>query len=220
MDYQCETACSSLKADPNFFGKTIDIVGLSQGNLIGRCIIQKCDFGGKVDKFISIGGPHMGVESIPLCTNGILCDPINYVIRKLVYTLPAQYLIGPSGYFKDAGSYQTYLSSCSFLPDLNNEKDTKNSAYKEKFASLEKLMLVKFDGDFTIYPKETAWFEYFDENLNLQSMNQTKLYQEDYIGLKSLDQSGKVTKIALPGAHLRFTESDIENTFIPFLKSN
>lgn len=217
MEYQSEYACNALKSDPNFANKTIDIIGLSQGNLIARHIIQKCDFGGRVDKYISIAGPHMGVYTVPVCNSGMICDAINWVVREFVYTTPAQYFIGPAGYFKDAKSYQSYLNSCSFLPELNNEKDTKNETYRQRFGSLGKVMLVMFTDDVTINPKETAWFQYYDENLTLQTMEQTKLYQEDYIGLKTLDQSKKITKVELPGGHLRFTDEDVQKTFIPFL---
>ena len=52
MKTQLATACANLKSNPNFAGKDIDIVGLSQGNLIARGIIQSCDFGGSVKRFL------------------------------------------------------------------------------------------------------------------------------------------------------------------------
>jgi len=44
-----------------------NIVGLSQGNLIGRAVVEYCDCGPPVKNFISIGGPHAGTASVPLC---------------------------------------------------------------------------------------------------------------------------------------------------------
>lgn len=58
VDNQFSTACEILKADHQLVGKDIDIVALSQGNLIARGLIQKCDFGGRVRRYISIAGPH------------------------------------------------------------------------------------------------------------------------------------------------------------------
>jgi len=101
MQWQEDTACANLKANPKFAGKDIDIVGISQGSLIGRGLIQNCDFGGSVKKFISIGGPHMGVYTVPNCEDGFICDVINSVVRFGVYTTLAQNFMGPANYFKD-----------------------------------------------------------------------------------------------------------------------
>jgi len=76
-----------------------------------------------------------------------------------------------------------------------------------------------FKSDTMINPKETAWFGYYDENLKLRDMTETPLYQEDYIGLKTLDTTGRLKRIALPGGHLAFSSYDIRNTFAPFLKN-
>jgi len=219
MQWQEDTACANLKANPKFAGKDIDIVGISQGSLIGRGLIQNCDFGGSVKKFISIGGPHMGVYTVPNCEDGFICDVINSVVRFGVYTTLAQNFMGPANYFKDAGSYKSYLGSARYLPDLNNEKSAKNDTRKQRFANLDGVMLVMFTNDTVINPKETAWFGYYDENLKLRDMTETPLYQEDYIGLKTLDTTGRLKRIALPGGHLAFSSYDIRNTFAPFLKN-
>eukprot|EP00331_Platyophrya_macrostoma_P006855 CAMPEP_0176432118 /NCGR_PEP_ID=MMETSP0127-20121128/15202_1 /TAXON_ID=938130 /ORGANISM="Platyophrya macrostoma, Strain WH" /LENGTH=148 /DNA_ID=CAMNT_0017814225 /DNA_START=121 /DNA_END=563 /DNA_ORIENTATION=+ len=147
MKTQGQTACANLKANPNFAGKDIDIVGLSQGNLIARDLIQNCDFGGSVKRYVSIAGPHMGVYTLPNCADGFICDTVNWFTRFGVYTSLAQWFVGPAGYFKDAGSYKSYLNYCSYLPDLNNEKATKNATSKQRFANLDKVMLVMFSND-------------------------------------------------------------------------
>jgi hypothetical protein len=40
---------------------------------------------GKVRNFLSIGGPHMGVDAVPQCLSGVFCDVINWVAKKFVY---------------------------------------------------------------------------------------------------------------------------------------
>ena len=35
---------------------------------------------------LTLGGPHMGVDKIPHCFNGVICDAVNDVIDDLVYT--------------------------------------------------------------------------------------------------------------------------------------
>jgi len=120
MKQQEETACAFLKANPNFAGKNIDIVALSQGGLIARGLIHNFDFGGSIKKFISIGAPHMGIYTIPNCVDGIFCDLVNSIVRLGIYTSIVQSLLGPTNYFKDSRSYETYLDSSRYLPDLNN----------------------------------------------------------------------------------------------------
>ncbi|EYU19276.1 hypothetical protein MIMGU_mgv1a0236222mg, partial [Erythranthe guttata] len=45
--------------------KGYNIVGLSQGTLIGRGIIEFCEEAPPVNNFISIGGPQAGIASVP-----------------------------------------------------------------------------------------------------------------------------------------------------------
>ena len=53
---QVELACESIKSNPNFQGK-FNILGISQGTLIGRYIIEKCQMEGQVVKYLSFDGP-------------------------------------------------------------------------------------------------------------------------------------------------------------------
>lgn len=46
---------------------------------------------------------------------------------------------------------------------------------------------------------------------------QTTLYTEDWIGLKALDDAGRVKFISVQGNHLRISEDDIKKYIVPFL---
>lgn len=184
---------------------------------IARGLIQNCDFGGSVKKFISIGGPHMGTYTVLKCLYGIGCNIINGIVRFSVYTGLAQNLIGAANYFKVANSYKSYLRSARYLPVINNEISPKNNTRKQRFANLEGVMLVMFTGDTVINPAQSAWFCDYDENMKLRDMTETPLYQEDYIGLKTLDSSGRLKRIKLYGEHLQYTSADIATKFAPFL---
>jgi len=50
-------------------------------------------------------------------------------------------------------------------------------------------------------------------------MEQQPIYIDDWIGLKTLNNAGKLQFVALPGNHLQFTQADVENIFVPFLLS-
>lgn len=77
---------------------------------------------GKVRNLVTIGGPNMGVDKVPQCFDGIFCDAINFVAKKLVYAGAVQNWLAPAGYFRDANNLATYKRASVFLPSLNNEK--------------------------------------------------------------------------------------------------
>ncbi|KAJ6878979.1 hypothetical protein NC652_032503 [Populus alba x Populus x berolinensis] len=71
------------------------------------------------------------------------------------------------------------MTRCRFLPKLNNEiNNARNSANKEWFAGLENLVLIV-----------------------------TRLYIEDWIGLKTLDEAGKVKLINVSGGFLDISQN-------------
>lgn len=47
---------------------------------------------------------------------------------------------------------------------------------------------------------------------------QTKLYTEDWIGLRTLDEAGKVKFVSVKGGHLRISKSDMKTYMVPYLK--
>ena len=60
---QVELACNSIKSNPHFQDK-FNLIGISQGTLISRYIIEKCDMKGQVVKYFSLDGPQMGIGSV------------------------------------------------------------------------------------------------------------------------------------------------------------
>ncbi|KAK6920370.1 hypothetical protein RJ641_016274 [Dillenia turbinata] len=176
-----------------------NIVGLSQGNMVARGVIEFCDGGPTVKNYVSIAGPHAGIASVPLCGKHL----------------------APSNYVKIPTDFNSYMEACKFLPKLNNEAiNMRNSTYKERFASLENLVLIMFEKDTVLVPKETSWFGYYPDGSfdTVLPANETKLYTEDWIGLKTLDEAGKVQFIGVPGNHLAITESMMKNYVVPYLE--
>jgi palmitoyl-protein thioesterase len=47
---------------------------------------------------------------------------------------------------------------------------------------------------------------------------QTLLYTEDWIGLKILDEAGKVKFINISGNHLQISQSDMKKYIVPYLE--
>lgn len=71
---------------------------------------------------------------------------------------------------------QDYLRYNVFLADINNEHAAKSALYRDNFASLERLVLVRFSEDYTVVPRDSAWFAFYDGK-KLQRMEDTALYQ-------------------------------------------
>ncbi|KAL3598666.1 hypothetical protein D5086_006584 [Populus alba] len=200
--------------------KGYNIVGLSQGNLIGRGVVEFCDGGPPVKNFISLGGPHAGTASVPLCGSGIFCILADALMKSEIYSDYVQAHLAPSGYLKFPNDIPRYLEKCRFLPKLNNEiPEGRNTTYKERFSSLQNLVLIMFENDSVLIPKETSWFGYYPDGAfkPIVPTKETKLYTEDWIGLRTLDEAGRVHFVNVSGGHLGISKSDLKKHVVPFL---
>ena len=69
-------------------------------------------------------------------------------------------------------------------------------------------MLIRANQDMQVFPKESEWFGMYeggDPLHNVLGFNETRWYQEDLFGLKTLDAAGKVHFLSTDGDHLRFS---------------
>jgi len=161
----------------------------------------------------------MGVSAIPGCgQKGLICNIVNFIADQFVYFPLIQNWIGPAGYFRNPADIPDYLEFSVFLPYLNGEKkDSTYATLKNNFSSLNAALFVMFNEDTVIYPKETAWFWQLQADGSVLPVNQTDFYKNDLIGLKTLDEAGKVTYLAFDGNHLQFTDEQIKDVIAPFL---
>lgn len=109
-----------IATDDTFAGE-FNIVGLSQGGLLARYIVEECDMPGKVRNFVTLGTPHMGIDAVPPNYGKEVGEILNPIAKEIVYTDIMQNLITASGYFRNAADFKNYEKYAVFLPKLNNE---------------------------------------------------------------------------------------------------
>ena len=63
--------------------------------------------------------------------------------------------------------------------------------------------------DPVIYPMESSWFGEIDSSNNVLPMEKTRIYKDNLFGLKTLDETGRISKHVIEGAHLQFLSEHI-----------
>jgi len=131
-----------------------------------------------------------------------------------VYTDYAQENLIQAQYFRDQNNLPKYFEHNRFLTRLNNEVDPSawNTTYKAQFTSLSNLVLLMFMQDKTVVPKESSWFGSYaapeESNskardlLEIIPMRMQPLYLHDTIGLRTLDESGRVHLESCDAEHM------------------
>lgn len=160
-----------------------------------------------------------------------------------MYSDTVQQSVVPAQYFRDPKRYEDYINKSGFLAAINNERANyhpaasnplkisnpdaqfppetaainRNETFIANIAKLENLVMILFEKDVTVVPKESAWFQDLDVATNvLTPLEQRDLYTQEWIGLKQLGDAGKITYDTLPGAHMEIGESNLERLALKY----
>jgi len=220
MNRQVDSFCRQLKADVNLKGG-INLLGVSQGGLVTRGYLEKCN-DPPVINYVSWVAPQMGTFGVP----GLPLpryEWVNELTGDQLYFPLLQRILSFSNYWKDPFRYQKYLHDATYLPDLNNERAIKNQTYKNNILNLKHFFLLYSQVDTTLVPKETGWFGYYANNTvkEVLPMESFDFYKEDWIGMRTLNETGRLTKIATTCDHADYRKSCFDkyfNMILPYLK--
>ncbi|KAH3687867.1 hypothetical protein WICPIJ_001160 [Wickerhamomyces pijperi] len=203
---QVESVCQQL-GDIKELENGFDMIGFSQGGLFARAAIEKC--GLKVHNLITFGSPHAGVYDLPQCPeNDWLCEKRNSVLKSQVYNKRVQGSVISAQYFRDTMNYETYLENSAFLADINNEKpESRNQTYADNLSQIDRLVLIQFEQDETLLPKESAWF-YDSEKMTKINIpfEHSDFYNHDCVGLKKLYDENRIDYFSVDDQHMRFND--------------
>jgi palmitoyl-protein thioesterase len=189
-------------------------VGFSQGGQFLRAVMQRCgDRGGlRPHTLVTMGAQHQGVMELPGCSAATptwMCAAVERALDAGAYVPWVQHHIVQAQYWKDPDDLEAYYERSGFLADINAEAAGGDAAlysrYRRNLVALERLVLVQFDADETVVPRESSHFGFYDGE-KVVPLRDSDLYRkEDRLGLRELDESGRLVLAHAPGFHMQFS---------------
>merc|ERR1711962_81546 len=204
---QVELVCKTVREDPQL-QEGFNAIGFSQGGQFLRAVAQRCP-NPPMRNLITVGAQHRGVFGFPKCPGEIdmFCDIVRDLLNFGVYTDLVQNFLVQAQYWHDPLHEDTYLDKSRFIADINNERTDKNATYKENLVKLENLVMIKHSQDSMVEPKESEHFEFYTpgQAKTIQPLRDSALYTEDWLGLRALDETGRLHMHTVEGDHLHFS---------------
>jgi len=218
---QIEYAAALIRNDTNLVNG-FNAVGFSQGGQFLRAYVERFN-SPPVHNLVSVGGQHQGVYGMPRCfaNDSEICNLIREMLNIGVYEEFVQEHLVQAEYWQDPLNEDEYLNKSVFLADINNAHDTKNETYKQNLITLNLFSMTLFTEDTMVQPRISEWFGWYvpGQSESTQSLNQTALYTEDWIGMRELDSQGKLQFLECPTDHLQFTTQWFIDNIIPLLNN-
>ncbi|XP_022225401.1 lysosomal thioesterase PPT2 homolog [Drosophila obscura] len=177
----------------------INVLGYSQGGILARAAIQSLP-DHNVKTFISLSSPQAGQYGTSFL-HLIFPDLAAKTAFELFYSTVGQHT-SVGGYWNDPHKQSLYMKYSEFLPLINNEKQSSNStSFKMGMVRLSKLVMIGGPNDDVITPWQSSHFGYYDEDMDVIPFNKRKIFTDDSIGIRTLQEAGKLLIIIKPHVH-------------------
>ncbi|CAH1645147.1 unnamed protein product [Spodoptera littoralis] len=196
----------------------INLIGYSQGGLIARGIVETFP-NVSVSTFISLSSPQAGQYGagfLHLVFPGLVKD----TVYELFYSRVGQHT-SVGNYWNDPYHQSLYESYSVYLPYINNHLPSAKSAdFKKNLLRLKRLVLIGGPDDNVITPWQSSQFGYYDANETIIEMKAQDIYVEDKIGLRTLDETGRLHVVTVPGVNhfnWHMNMSIVDDFLLPYL---
>jgi palmitoyl-protein thioesterase len=220
--HQAEYLRDAIVNDP-LLKDGFNIIAHSQGGLVARYYLQKHN-SPQVHTYISWGSPQQGVFGLPGTYDErmIWLDILEVYAYKFIYAKPLQKYIGAASYWHDTLHWEKYIAKSAFLPFLNNEKEHPDAElFKRNVCNVKNMVLVKSTNEDIVEPSASCHFEFYKKGSKseIEKLEESEEYKNDVLGLKTLNESGRLHLLLADCTHSNFQEDEknfVENT-LPFL---
>lgn len=217
---QIAKVCSDLASHPILStAPAINALGFSQGGQFLRGYVERCN-NPPVRNLVTYGSQHNGIERYQACApSDWVCKGWVGLLKGNTWSSYVQARLVPAQYYREVDdntgdASEQYLTYSNFLADINNEREEKNATYAKNLARLNKFVMYMFEEDVTVVPKESAWFAQVNTTSEeVTPIRERKIYKEDWIGLKKLDEKGGLAFKTAKGAHMQLSDKDLVETF-------
>lgn len=215
---QISFACEAIRNDSQLAGG-YHAMGFSQGGQFLRAVAQRCPEP-PIRNLITFGGQHQGVFGIPQCdTNSAVCELLRDEATKILYEQEVEEISVQAEYWHDPRDPQKYREDNIFIAEINNE-NVQNDTYKANLLQVENFVMVQFTQDTEVVPRESEWFGFYQDGQDqvVVPLENTTLYTEDKLGLRQMDQEGRLVRYPIKGNHLQIDKQDLDNIIDTYIK--
>ncbi|KAL8946910.1 MAG: hypothetical protein Q9222_006755 [Ikaeria aurantiellina] len=212
---QVLNVCDDLATHPVLSkAPAINGIGFSQGGQFLRAYVQRCN-NPPVDTLVTFGSQHNGISEFQNCgDNDWVCKSWDGYLKRNTWSNFVQSRLVPAQYFRNPEDLEGYLENSNFLADINNEREEKNATYKENLKKLERFVMYIFSEDTTVVPKESAFFAEYNQTSDVVTkLQDRKIYKEDWLGLKWLDEKKRLEFKVAEGGHMQLSEELLKDAF-------
>lgn len=205
INTQLEAVSQAIRAN-NALKDGFNAIGFSQGGQFLRAYAQRYQ-NPPIKTLMTWGSQHSGILEVPCQSEtSPLCQSSRFFVRNNAFSSFVQNRFVPAQYYKGF-DHQAYLEGSIFLADINNEKDVKNKTYVQNLSTLENFVMIMFEDDVTVIPKQSSLFQDVDEDGNISLVENTTYWQD--LGLDKLSQRNALVSLTVQGGHMQIDSQEL-----------